>query len=107
MRSRSTASTTTHAGTPARAVAAGTDISSTVDFEEIDELVDHELDSFANNDPLNAGLATLNAEERQAVSLRYGAELTVSEIAKLTGERAATVESRIYRALGKLRDALA
>jgi RNA polymerase sigma factor (sigma-70 family) len=94
-------------GRALESVAAGPDISSTVDFEEVDELVDHELDGVANHDPLNAGLATLNAEERQAVSLRYGAELTVSEIAKLTGERATTVEGRIYRALSKLRDALA
>ena len=42
-------------------------------------------------------------EERDAVALRYGADLTVPEIAKLTGEKLTTVEGRVYRALRKLR----
>ena len=39
-------------------------------------------------------------------ALRFGAELTVPEIAKLLGERLTTVEGRVYRALRKLRERL-
>jgi RNA polymerase sigma-70 factor (ECF subfamily) len=51
-------------------------------------------------------MEVLSAEERDAVALRFGAELTVPEIARLTGERLTTVEGRVYRALRKLREAL-
>lgn len=62
------------------------------------------LERIEDRDALGRALATLSAEERDAISLRYGAELTVPEIAKLTGERLSTVEGRVYRALRKLRD---
>jgi RNA polymerase sigma-70 factor (ECF subfamily) len=88
-------------------VAAGAAFESTGEQEEIDELVDRELEDLEGHDLLGRGLAVLNAREREAVSLRYGAELTVAEIAKLIGEPPATVESRVYRALGKLREAMA
>ena len=45
-------------------------------------------------------------EERESIALRYGADLTVPEIAKLTAEKLTTVEGRVYRALRKLRDEL-
>jgi len=54
-------------------------------------------------DALQRALAGLSEEEREAVALRYGADLTVPEIARLKGERLTTVEGRIYRALRKLR----
>jgi len=76
------------------------------DFEEIDDFVDNDLHGLADGDSLERGLAMLSGPEREAVSLRYGAELTIAEIAKLTGEPLTTVESRIYRALEKLREAL-
>ncbi len=74
--------------------------------EQIDELADRELDDVADRDLLSRSLAALSGEEREAISLRYGAELTVPEIAKLTGEPVTTVEGRVYRALRKLRDAM-
>jgi RNA polymerase sigma factor (sigma-70 family) len=74
--------------------------------EEIDELADRELDGVADRDLLSRSLAALSGEEREAISLRYGADLTVPEIAKLTGEPVTTVEGRVYRALRKLRDAM-
>jgi DNA-directed RNA polymerase specialized sigma24 family protein len=40
------------------------------------------------------------------VALRYGADLTVPEIAKLKREKLTTVEGRVYRALRKLRERL-
>jgi RNA polymerase sigma-70 factor (ECF subfamily) len=60
-----------------------------------------------HRDELSRALATLSAEEREAVSLRFGAELTVPEIAKVLGEPLTTIEGRVYRALRKLREALA
>jgi RNA polymerase sigma factor (sigma-70 family) len=56
---------------------------------------------------LSQALAILSDDERQAIALRYGAELTLPEIAALTGESLTTMEGRVYRALKKLRDALA
>ncbi len=73
---------------------------------EIDELADDELDDLADRERLERGLARLSGVEREAISLRFGADLTVPEIAKLTGEQLTTVESRVYRALEKLRDVM-
>jgi len=66
-------------------------------------------DAFAlveERDELSRALADLSAEEREAIALRFGGDLTVPEIAKLTGEKLTTVEGRLYRALRKLRDEL-
>jgi len=87
-------------------VAAGPDFGPGGELEEIDELADRELDDVADRDQLERSLATLSGEEREAISLRFGADLTVPEIAKLTGEPLTTVESRVYRALDKLREAM-
>jgi RNA polymerase sigma factor (sigma-70 family) len=65
-----------------------------------------EMDEIGNRDLVSRGLAALSDEEREAIALRFGAELTVPEMAKLTGERLTTVEGRVYRALRKLRDAM-
>ena len=65
-----------------------------------------EVEAIEQRDSLQRALATLKAEEREAVALRYGADLTVPEIAKLTGAKLTTVESRVYRALRKLKDEL-
>lgn len=88
-------------------VAAGPGFGATGEYEEIDELADRDLDDVADHDLLNSSLAALSGEEREAISLRFGAELTVPEIAKLTGEPLTTIESRVYRALDKLREAMA
>jgi len=74
--------------------------------EEADEGAGEELAEIAERDELTQALASLAGPEREALSLRYGAELSVGEIARLTGERASTVESRVYRGLGKLREQL-
>ena len=55
-------------------------------------------------DAIRRGMEVLSGEEREAIALRYGGDLTVPEIAKVTGERLSTVEGRVYRALRKLRD---
>jgi RNA polymerase sigma factor (sigma-70 family) len=51
---------------------------------------------------LAAALDGLSQEEREVVALRYGADLTVPEIARLIREKRTTVEGRLYRALRKL-----
>lgn len=64
------------------------------------------IEEVADRDLVSRGLSCLSDEEREAIALRFGADLTVPEIAKLTGERLSTVEGRVYRALRKLREAL-
>jgi RNA polymerase sigma factor (sigma-70 family) len=56
-----------------------------------------------DRDLIRRALATLTADEREAIALRYGADLSLPEIAKLTKERLTTIEGRVYRALRKLR----
>jgi RNA polymerase sigma factor (sigma-70 family) len=48
-------------------------------------------------------LEVLSPEEREAVALRFGADLTVPEIARVLDEKLTTVEGRVYRALRKLK----
>jgi RNA polymerase sigma-70 factor (ECF subfamily) len=57
-------------------------------------------------DALQRALTALSTEEREAIALRYGADMTVPEIAALTSEKLTTVEGRVYRALRKLKDEL-
>jgi RNA polymerase sigma-70 factor, ECF subfamily len=57
-------------------------------------------------DAVSRGLEALSEEEREAVALRFGADLTLPEMADLTGEPLTTVEGRLYRALRKLRHEL-
>jgi RNA polymerase sigma factor (sigma-70 family) len=59
-----------------------------------------------DRDQLARAMATLAAEEREAIALRFGAGLTVPEMAEVLGEKLTTMEGRVYRALRKLRDAL-
>jgi RNA polymerase sigma factor (sigma-70 family) len=59
-----------------------------------------------DRDLIRRGLATLSVEERETIALRYGADLTLPEIAKVTKEQLSTVEGRVYRALRKLRQTL-
>jgi RNA polymerase sigma factor (sigma-70 family) len=58
-------------------------------------------------DEIGRALGVLSGEEREAISLRFGADLTVPEIAVVLGEPLTTIEGRVYRALRKLREALA
>jgi len=54
-------------------------------------------------DMLQRALSVLSPEERDAIALRFGAELTIPEIASVTGEAQTTADGRVYRALRKLR----
>jgi len=68
--------------------------------------LDRRIEALPERDALARALATLSEEEREAIALRFGADLTGPEMAELTGEPLTTVEGRVYRALRKLRAAL-
>lgn len=57
-----------------------------------------------DRDSLRGALERLSPEEREAVALRFGGELSLKEIAAATGESMTTVEGRVYRGLRKLRE---
>ncbi len=67
---------------------------------------DPALETVGLRDELARALAALSPEEREAIALRFGAELTLPEIAAALREKLTTVEGRVYRALRKLRVAL-
>jgi RNA polymerase sigma-70 factor, ECF subfamily len=64
------------------------------------------LSRFESRTTVMEALEALSAEEREAVALRFGADLTVPEMAKVLDEPLTTVEGRVYRALRKLRSQL-
>jgi RNA polymerase sigma factor (sigma-70 family) len=64
------------------------------------------IEQIVDRDLVGRGLSTLSQDEREAIALRFGGDLTLPEIAKLTNEPLTTVEGRVYRALRKLREAL-
>jgi RNA polymerase sigma-70 factor (ECF subfamily) len=67
------------------------------------------LDPFRDvleEDRLNRALATLDADHRIAVVLRYIVDLTPAEIAARTGTREGTVKSRLHYALRRMRSVL-
>ena len=55
---------------------------------------------------IQIALTALTEEEREAIALRFGADLPVPEIARLLDLPLTTVEGRVYRALGKMREHL-
>ena len=57
----------------------------------------------AQREEIRRALANLNAEQRRVIALRYGADLTESEIANVLGWPIGTVKSRLNRARERLR----
>ena len=57
----------------------------------------------AQREEVRQALANLNAEQRRVIALRYGADLTESEIADVLGWPIGTVKSRLNRARERLR----
>ena len=51
-------------------------------------------------------MATLAAADRELIGLRYGSELDTAEVAGLLGISEGSVRTRLWRALGRLRDVL-
>ena len=64
------------------------------------------LDSLGDRDAVRRAVATLSPEEQHALALRFGAGLTVPELAAVLGEPLPRVEGRVYRSLRKLRPLL-
>lgn len=60
------------------------------------------LEQVEHRDELMRAVAQLSEDEREAIALRYGADLTLPEIAKLVRQPLSTVEGRVYRSLRKL-----
>jgi RNA polymerase sigma-70 factor (ECF subfamily) len=59
-----------------------------------------------DRDLIRRGLATLPDEEREAVALYYGADLSLEEIARVTGTKTTTIKGRLARARDRLRESL-
>lgn len=64
------------------------------------------FEALERKDVLREALKALSSEEREAVALRFGADLSLADIAAILREPRGTVEGRIYRGLKKLRAAL-
>jgi len=57
-------------------------------------------------DAVSRALEVLSEKEHEAISLRYGGDLTLPEIARLQGEKLSTIQGRVYGSLRKLREAM-
>jgi RNA polymerase sigma-70 factor (ECF subfamily) len=64
-----------------------------------------ELAAVDDRDLLQRRLQQLPDSEREVVSLRFGADLSIREIAVVLKEPETTIEGRLYRGLRRLRDA--
>jgi len=64
------------------------------------------VEQIGDRDALSRAMSALSDEEREALALRYGADLTMPEMAQLLGEKLTTVDGRVHRALRKLREEL-
>ncbi len=67
---------------------------------------DPELAAVEHRDELQRALAVLSDDEREAIALRFGADLKLRDVARVLGEGESAIEARIYRALRKLHDEL-
>jgi len=59
-----------------------------------------------DRDEMLRALARLDGAEREILSLRFGADLRLQDIAKVTGLPSSTVQGRLYSGLRKLRETL-
>ena len=57
-------------------------------------------------DAVRRALEVLSNEERESIALRYGAGLSLPEIATVTSQKLSTIEGRVARAMRKLREQL-
>ena len=67
---------------------------------------DATVEAQQERDEVGAAVARLPDEHRQLIVLRFYAELSVPEIARVTGLAEGTVKSRLHRALARLRELL-
>jgi RNA polymerase sigma factor (sigma-70 family) len=59
-------------------------------------------DSVADRDRVMQALSVLNQRDREIIGLRFGADLTAPQIARVTDQPLTTVEGRLFRALRRL-----
>ena len=64
------------------------------------------IEDVEDRDLVLRALEKLSPEEREAIALRYGGQLTVPEMARALDLPLRTVESRVHRSLRKLRQDL-
>ncbi len=64
-------------------------------------------DRLARRDEIGRAIARLTADEQLVIGLRFGRDLTVSQIAAQTGLAEGTVKSRLHHSLEHMRSALA
>lgn len=69
-------------------------------------LYHEDLDRVAEKQALLGALAELPAEERDVVTLSYGADLSAKQVAQVLDLPVTTVQGRLYRALRRLRSSL-
>ena len=67
---------------------------------------DDDLTAVEHREVIRQAMGVLSDEEREAVALRFGGDLTVPEIAKLLKQPLPRIEGRVYRSLRKLREEL-
>jgi RNA polymerase sigma-70 factor, ECF subfamily len=65
-----------------------------------------EADEAVRRLALAAAVTNLSERDRELIALRYGADLTASQIAKVLGQTTNSVEVGLHRALARLRVAL-
>ena len=63
-------------------------------------------EAVGERDAVVRAVATLSPDEREVISLRFGADLTAPQVAQVLDVPLTTVEGRLYRALAKLRQRL-
>lgn len=71
-----------------------------------DHLQEHALEQVGDHDALMRALGHLDPGEREVLALRYGSDLRLQDIAKVTALPASTVQGRLYAGLRKLREVL-
>ncbi len=68
---------------------------------------DPALTAVEDRDELSRAMRTLSDPEREALALRFGADLKLRDVARVLGEPESAIEARIRRALSRLREQLA
>jgi len=77
-----------------------------VDLAALDVTAPHAAEEHALGDRLERALARLPAEQREAVLLKYGEELSYEDMAAATGAGVSALKMRVKRAFARLRELL-
>ena len=71
-----------------------------------DPVPESAYEGLERRDALREALSTLSDSEREVMALRFGADLTLADVASVLDQPRSRVEARIYRSLEKLRRCL-